>query len=122
LHQRGGLLRPPQVYSYPLRCGCDASALSRFVHHVVDADLCLAEAVVIVATDDAIADRGCLGVLNLVIGRLASRRVLTVVVSQAGALLQTLDHGAYPNFADARFVASEGDAAHLILVGARLPR
>jgi len=92
------------------------------VHHVLDANLSTAESVVIVAAGRATADGGTLGVLNLVIGRLAARHVRTIVVSPASASLQAMDRRTYPNFSHALFVESEGDAAHLILHSARIPR
>jgi hypothetical protein len=92
------------------------------VHHVLDGNLSTAESVVIVAAERGAADVGCLGVLNLVIGRLAARQVRTIVVSAASASLQAMDRGTYPNFPLALFVESEGDAAHLILHSARIPR
>ncbi len=122
MRRRTGFPQNAEVYCFPLACWSDVSALSRFVHHVLDWDLCTADTVVVVASDQVVADRCALGVLNVAIGRLATRHVLTIVVSRAYASLAELGRATYPNFAATRFVASEGEAAHLILDGVRLPR
>jgi hypothetical protein len=117
-----GVPRNHQVYCFPLAGGSDVSALSRFVHHVVDPDVCTAETVVIVATAEGLTDSAAIGVLNVAIGRLASRHVHTIVVTPSRELLAALDRAQYPHIAAARLVATEGKAALLILDGLRHPR
>lgn len=92
------------------------------MHHVVDSDVCTAETVVIVATAEGLTDSAAIGVLNVAIGRLASRHVHTIVVTPSRELLAALDRAQYPHIAAARLVATEGEAALLILDGLRHPR
>jgi hypothetical protein len=91
------------------------------VHHAVDLDFCTAETVVVTATAEGLTDSTAIGVLNVAIGRLASRHVHTIVVTPSCESLAALDRAQYPHIAAARLVATEGEAALAILDGVRHP-
>jgi hypothetical protein len=119
VRQRSSTLGAPVAYRFPLLSGSDASALSRFVHQVLDADLCTADTVVIVVADGVVGYAPCQGVLNVAIERLARRHVLTIVVSPSPESHAVSYRAKYENSGTVCFVGSEGEAAHLILTSGR---
>ncbi|MBI4375126.1 MAG: hypothetical protein HY549_01625 [Elusimicrobia bacterium] len=101
------------VYLFKVRQSLDYSALSRFVHEVVDPGLGSPKAVIVVVSIAILGNTSLLGLLAMVGTRLRKRGIRMIVVSPAGDVAAFVSRSSFPGLSNVRFVKKLGEAVRL---------